>query len=108
MKSPKAGKREFPDPLVRFISEKCERFSDIYAKSRPTLTEIFPALNVLSHFSPGMVYYLNKITKESQWDVPKESAAASSDGNAEKKIQCAHLLVKHAGSRRPGKCLSFG
>ncbi|XP_063703679.1 putative peptidyl-prolyl cis-trans isomerase dodo [Culicoides brevitarsis] len=51
--------------------------------------------------STGMVYYLNKITKESQWDVPKESASASADGSAEKKIQCSHLLVKHAGSRRP-------
>lgn len=48
-----------------------------------------------------MTYYLNKITKESQWDVPTSPATA--EGNAEKKIQCSHLLVKHAGSRRPGK-----
>lgn len=46
-----------------------------------------------------MTYYLNTITKESQWDAPTKPATA--DGNHEKKIQCSHLLVKHAGSRRP-------
>uniref|UniRef100_A0A336MHP2 Peptidyl-prolyl cis-trans isomerase n=1 Tax=Culicoides sonorensis TaxID=179676 RepID=A0A336MHP2_CULSO len=48
--------------------------------------------------STGMTYYLNKITKESQWDVPTSPAV---EGSSEKKIQCSHLLVKHKGSRRP-------
>lgn len=41
--------------------------------------------------STGMTYYLNIHTKESQWERP-ESAA---------KVCCSHILVKHAGSRRP-------
>ncbi|XP_015514143.1 putative peptidyl-prolyl cis-trans isomerase dodo [Neodiprion pinetum] len=43
----------------------------------------------------GQHYYLNIYTKESQWDVPDKPAEGP------KEVQCSHLLVKHAGSRRP-------
>lgn len=46
----------------------------------------------------GMHYYLNVYTKQSQWDLPTEPAQPSS-GPAQ--VQCSHLLVKHAESRRP-------
>ncbi|XP_045109254.1 putative peptidyl-prolyl cis-trans isomerase dodo [Portunus trituberculatus] len=53
--------------------------------------------------STGMTYYLNIYTKESQWDVPTEPAkpAAGSGSGGPDRVQCSHLLVKHAGSRRP-------
>lgn len=41
-------------------------------------------------------------TKESQWDCP--TSPAKPDGDSSKdagQVQCAHLLVKHKGSRRP-------
>lgn len=40
----------------------------------------------------GRTYYVNTVTKKSQWEKP------TSDGE---KVCCSHLLVKHAGSRRP-------
>lgn len=47
-----------------------------------------------------MHYYLNVHTKESQWDLPTAPAEpASTQGPTN--IQCSHLLVKHAKSRRP-------
>ncbi|XP_040576011.1 peptidyl-prolyl cis-trans isomerase NIMA-interacting 1-like [Lepeophtheirus salmonis] len=46
--------------------------------------------------STGQKYYMNKFTKESQWEVPTEPA---DDG--EEKVQVSHLLVKHKDSRRP-------
>lgn len=51
---------------------------------------------------PGQTYYLNVYTKESQWDAPSEPAkpAGGSSGGPDR-VQCSHLLVKHAGSRRP-------
>lgn len=54
-------------------------------------------------FQPGMSYYLNVHTKESQWDQPTEPAkkSASSGGDGPDEVQCLHLLVKHKGSRRP-------
>ena len=56
----------------------------------------------MSH-ATGMTYYLNIYTKESQWDVPTEPAkpAAGSGSGGPDRVQCSHLLVKHAGSRRP-------
>lgn len=51
---------------------------------------------------PGLPYYLNVYTKESQWELP--TSPAKSDGDASKdagQVQCAHLLVKHKNSRRP-------
>lgn len=47
--------------------------------------------------STGQVYYLNIHTKESQWDAPTTEASSKDS----EKIRCSHLLVKHAGSRRP-------
>ncbi|ROT82992.1 putative peptidyl-prolyl cis-trans isomerase dodo, partial [Penaeus vannamei] len=47
-------------------------------------------------------YYLNVYTKESQWDTPTEPAKpAGNSGDGPDRVQCSHLLVKHAGSRRP-------
>ncbi|XP_074654367.1 peptidyl-prolyl cis-trans isomerase NIMA-interacting 1-like [Tubulanus polymorphus] len=43
--------------------------------------------------STGKVYYLNSYTKHSQWEKPTEPASDQ--------VRCAHLLVKHAESRRP-------
>lgn len=41
-------------------------------------------------------------TKESQWDTPTEPAKpAGNSGDGPDRVQCSHLLVKHAGSRRP-------
>ncbi|XP_052746579.1 putative peptidyl-prolyl cis-trans isomerase dodo [Bicyclus anynana] len=54
--------------------------------------------------STGMVYYLNKHTKKSQWDMPTETAPIvdeDNDNEGPSNVQCSHLLVKHAGSRRP-------
>ncbi|XP_045784352.1 putative peptidyl-prolyl cis-trans isomerase dodo [Maniola jurtina] len=55
--------------------------------------------------STGMIYYLNKHTKKSQWDKPDEPAplvdAEDDDDGTPSQVQCSHLLVKHAGSRRP-------
>ncbi|XP_042890814.1 putative peptidyl-prolyl cis-trans isomerase dodo, partial [Penaeus japonicus] len=51
---------------------------------------------------PGQCYYLNVYTKESQWDTPTEPAKpAGNSGDGPDRVQCSHLLVKHAGSRRP-------
>jgi len=52
--------------------------------------------------STGQHYYLNIYTKESQWDRPDKPADpgnGKSDGPDE--VECSHILVKHAGSRRP-------
>jgi len=46
--------------------------------------------------STGKAYYVNVHTKESIWERPTSPAKASDE-----KVQCSHLLVKHAGSRRP-------
>ncbi|XP_077506795.1 peptidyl-prolyl cis-trans isomerase NIMA-interacting 1-like [Amblyomma americanum] len=52
--------------------------------------------------STGEPYYLNVLTKESQWELPKEPAKARSTTSAPKgHIWCSHLLVKHRESRRP-------
>ena len=46
----------------------------------------------------GQSYFVNKYTKQSQWDRPTEAAKPSS---ADDKVQASHLLVKHRDSRRP-------
>lgn len=54
--------------------------------------------------STGQQYFLNKYTKESQWDrptQPAESPASGTGSGGPEKIQCSHLLVKHVESRRP-------
>lgn len=50
--------------------------------------------------SLGHSYYLNIYTKESQWETPTSPAEGGSNSGPNK-VQCSHLLVKHAGSRRP-------
>ncbi|KAG0416051.1 hypothetical protein HPB47_006762 [Ixodes persulcatus] len=50
---------------------------------------------------PGEHYYLNVLTKESQWDVPTEPATDIPMAAAKGQVWCSHLLVKHRDSRRP-------
>eukprot|EP00605_Chrysophyceae_sp_TOSAG23-4_P002803 GSChrysophyteH1.ASY1.ANO1.3087.1 assembled CDS len=51
----------------------------------------------LSKSHHGRAYFVNNFTGATQWDVPKEPA----DPGADQKVQCLHILKKHAGSRRP-------
>lgn len=67
--------------------------------------------------SKNLPYYFNPATKESRWEPPADTdtdklkiymaqhhtPAARPDigGQAEGKIRCSHLLVKHRDSRRP-------
>ena len=55
-------------------------------------------LNIYSLNISGQTYYVNKFTKQSQWEKPTEPAEA---GSEEDKVQASHLLVKHKDSRRP-------
>ncbi|CAH2224623.1 jg22253, partial [Pararge aegeria aegeria] len=50
-----------------------------------------------------MVYFLNKHTKKSQWDKPTGPAPLFEDYDSRSpaSVQCSHLLIKHADSRRP-------
>lgn len=50
-----------------------------------------------------MHYYLNLLTKESQWDCPTKPAKAGPEPPkvGGEFVQCSHLLVKHCDSRRP-------
>ncbi|KAL1429763.1 hypothetical protein MTO96_015793 [Rhipicephalus appendiculatus] len=49
--------------------------------------------------STGEAYYLNTLTKESQWERPKEPASVGT--STKDQVWCSHLLVKHCESRRP-------
>lgn len=49
--------------------------------------------------STGEAYYLNTLTKESQWEPPKEPASMATP--TKDQVWCSHLLVKHCDSRRP-------
>ncbi|KAH7960537.1 hypothetical protein HPB49_020999 [Dermacentor silvarum] len=52
--------------------------------------------------STGEVYYINVLTKESQWDFPEEPAQARFLGLiGDDHVWCSHVLVKHRESRRP-------
>jgi len=51
----------------------------------------------LSKSHHGRAYFVNKWTGATTWDVPTRPASAGED----KKVQCLHILKKHAGSRRP-------
>merc|ERR1712172_33632 len=48
--------------------------------------------------STGQTYYVNKYTKQSQWETPTKPAKPASEDD---KVQASHLLVKHRDSRRP-------
>eukprot|EP00033_Pygsuia_biforma_P003252 GCRY01003564.1.p1 GENE.GCRY01003564.1~~GCRY01003564.1.p1 ORF type:complete len:159 (+),score=26.83 GCRY01003564.1:120-596(+) len=52
-----------------------------------------------SRSHPGTFYYYNSATGESQWEEP--TAASGGGRGAPMQVRCSHLLVKHAGSRRP-------
>ncbi len=45
----------------------------------------------------GKLYYINKFTKETQWERPTSPAMP----RAESEVQAFHILKKHNGSRRP-------
>jgi len=49
--------------------------------------------------STGQYYYLNLITKQSQWEAPTKPAGEVKSGPD--RVQCSHLLVKHRDSRNP-------
>lgn len=53
--------------------------------------------------STGMTYYLNKYTKQSQWEKPGSPAPVDDEDeyDSPKEVQCSHILVKHKDSRRP-------
>lgn len=53
------------------------------------IVNIYGFYNVLSF--KGRTYYVNMATGQSQWEKPE----------AGEQVRCSHLLVKHAGSRRP-------
>ena len=57
-------------------------------------------LNISSYpsYIIGQSYFVNKYTKQSQWDRPTEAAKPPSQDD---KVQASHLLVKHKYSRRP-------
>lgn len=54
-------------------------------------------------FILGQTYYLNLLTKESQWSIPTKPASENpaSTISGPEQVQCSHLLVKHEKSRRP-------
>ena len=69
--------------------------------------------------SKNLPYYFNPATKESRWEPPANTDSealkhymgqyhtanqrpdGATQASLDGKIRCAHLLVKHAGSRRP-------
>ena len=51
----------------------------------------------LSKSHHGKAYFVNKYTGATQWEIPTEPASAGED----EKVQCLHILKKHADSRRP-------
>ncbi|XP_050423973.1 peptidyl-prolyl cis-trans isomerase NIMA-interacting 1 [Adelges cooleyi] len=53
--------------------------------------------------STGQTYYLNLLTKDSQWTVPTKPASENSapTNSGPEQVRCSHLLVKHEKSRRP-------
>ncbi|PAA76261.1 hypothetical protein BOX15_Mlig003072g5 [Macrostomum lignano] len=49
----------------------------------------------------GRTYYVNDVTKETQWEVPTHPATGDGGHGRGGTVRCLHLLVKHRGSRRP-------
>jgi NIMA-interacting peptidyl-prolyl cis-trans isomerase 1 len=49
---------------------------------------------------PGVPYFFNTKTGETQWDRPAFSSAPAA-ASAMAEVRASHILVKHVGSRRP-------
>jgi len=52
----------------------------------------------------GKEYYIDPVTKESQWEHPNSMSSKSSSGRKaanNDQVQALHILVKHTGSRNP-------
>ena len=62
------------------------------------INDIFFNNYLIQYLLLGQTYYVNKFTKQSQWEKPTEPAEAGSEDD---KVQASHLLVKHKDSRRP-------
>ncbi len=62
----------------------------------PPLPAGWEARESRSH--PGRLYYTNAATGATQWEVPTAPAAPAA---AASEVRVSHILVKHAGSRRP-------
>jgi hypothetical protein len=56
-------------------------------------------------FCLGKEYYIDPVTKESQWEHPSLTAGKSSSNRrsaaGSEQVQVLHILVKHIGSRNP-------
>merc|ERR1712111_205668 len=65
---------------------------------KPIMSDVPEGWEERQSRSTGQSYFVNKYTKQSQWDRPTEAAKPSS---ADDKVQASHLLVKHRDSRRP-------
>lgn len=48
----------------------------------------------------GVLYYVNKSTGETQWELPTEPVSEKKH-KAVQEVRVRHILKKHAGSRRP-------
>jgi len=55
----------------------------------------------LKYLSVGKEYYIDPVTKESQWEHPNTTAGKSSSARRGDQVQALHILVKHTGSRNP-------
>lgn len=66
---------------------------------KKTWKDFFELLNNL-----GKEYYIDPVTKESQWEHPSSTSNKPSSGrkggNGDQ-VQVLHILVKHTGSRNP-------
>lgn len=52
----------------------------------------------------GKEYYIDPVTKESQWEHPNSMGGKGSSGRRaanSDQVQALHILVKHTGSRNP-------
>ena len=94
----KDGKSESQDLLVSAKRLKVYIETAFYQGTPNISTNPNTLLNIYSLNISGQTYYVNKFTKQSQWEKPTEPAEA---GSEEDKVQASHLLVKHKDSRRP-------
>lgn len=62
-------------------------------------TDAPTSFSIFIRYFSDKEYYFNVISGRSQWTRPK--ADALEDANKPKEVHCWHILVKHAGSRRP-------